>query len=262
MRNADAGLELRGVGPQGCEAAARPLVKGDVGRMERVVWSAPFRPSGARVSLDKIRKNEWISPRRASERSIAAARNVWANESIRQKIIGHRMAVCRRWFGDGRVRGGLGFPRENGALALLDEPAGDHGVGVFVEPLIEKGRDLLAEIGRVAEAREFVALQGVAGSGEQKLPRRLSAIAVHGDLRGRAVTTNLRNRTTNVSVITSNCRVLLLWKTVQGEEKPVLACSGCAGDYEDPDRSAWEEDFEEEEVDFQEEAGDEPGPDA
>jgi hypothetical protein len=48
---------------------------------------------------------------------------------------------------------------------------------------------------------------------------------------------------------------------VQSEEKPERACSGCAGDYEDPDRSAWEEDFDEEDEDFLEEAGDEPGPD-
>jgi len=260
VTNADAGLEMRGVGPQGCEAAARPLLKRDVGRMERVAGSAPFRPSGARGPLDTFRKTSWFSPRRASERSIAAARNVWANESIRQKIIGHRMAVGRKRFGGGLVLRGLRFRGENGAFALLDQPTGHHGVGVLVEPLIEKGRDLLAEIGRMAEAREFVALQGVAGSGEEKLPRRLGAIGGHGDLRGRRVTTTLLNRTTNISVITSNAEVLPLWKTVQSEENSARACSGCAGDYEDPDRSAWEEDFEEEEVDFQEEAGDEPGP--
>jgi hypothetical protein len=52
-----------------------------------------------------------------------------------------------------------------------------------------------------------------------------------------------------------------LWKTVESEEKFVRACSGCEGDYEDPDWSAWEEVFDEEDVDLQEEAGDEPGPD-
>jgi hypothetical protein len=62
-------------------------------------------------------------------------------------------------------------------------------------------------------------------------------------------------------ILTSNSRVLPLWKNVESEEKFARACSGCAGDYEDPDRSAWEEDFEEEEPDFQEEAGDESGPD-
>ena len=237
------------------------MVKGDVGRIERVVGSTPFRPSGARGSLDTFKKNSWFSPRRASERSVSMARNVWANESIRQKIIGHRMAVGGKRFGCGLVRRGLGFRSANGAFALLDEPAGDHGVGVFVEPLVEEGRDLLAEIGRVAEAREFVALQRVAGSGEKKLPGRLSAIGGHGALRWNRVTQSILYRTCNHTVITSNLSVTSLWISVESEENSPRACSGCAGDYEDPDRSAWEEDFEEAEVDFQEEAGDEPGPD-
>ena len=261
VTNADEGLERRGVGPQGCEATGRPLPKGIVGHIKRVAGSTPFRPCGERITLDKIRKTKRVSPRRAGERSVAAARNVWTNESIRQKIIGHRMAVCRSRFGSGLIRSGLGFCGENRAFTLLDEPAGHHGVGVFVEPLVEKGRDLLAEIGRVAKAREFVALQRVAGSGEKKFPRRLSAAGGHWTLRFNRIAYDGRYRTTASMILTSNCRVLSLWKTVQSEEKPVRACSGCAGDYEDPDRSAWEEDFEAEEVDVQEEAGDEPGPD-
>jgi hypothetical protein len=63
-----------------------------------------------------------------------------------------------------------------------------------------------------------------------------------------------------VTILTSKYQVMGLWKTVESEEKSVRACSGCAGDYEDPDRSAWEEDFEEEDVDFREGANDEPGP--
>ena len=261
MLNADTGLEVRGFGPQGCEAAARPLGKRLCGRIERVAGGTPFRPSGARGSLDKIVKTERVSPPRSGERSGAAARNVWTNESIRQKIIGHRMAVCGRRFGGGLVRRGLGFRGEDRALALLDKPARDHGVGVFVEPLVEQGRDLLAEIGRVAEAREFVALQGVAGSGEKELPGRLGAIGVHGALRWNVVTRSLLYRSTIHSMITSNRRVTMLWKSVESEEKPARACSGCAGDYEDPDRSAWGDEFEEEDEDLREEVGDEPGPD-
>ena len=169
------------------------------------------------------------------------------------------MAVCGRRFGGGLVRRGLGFRGEDRALALLDQPAGHHGVGVFVEPLVEQGGDLLAEIGRVAEAREFVALQGVARGGEKELPGRLGAIGVHGALRWDVVTCNVLYRNSSHSMITSNHRVTGLWKSVESEEKPGRACSGCAGDYEDPDRSAWEGEFEEEEL--REEAGDEPGPD-
>ena len=161
------------------------------------------------------------------------------------------------------VRRGLGVRGLNSALPLLNEPAGDHGVGVFVEPLVEQGRDFFAEIGRVTEAGEFVALQSIAGSGEKELPGWLGAISGHKCLRGREVISslNLLHRITKITVINSTVIVLLLWKTVESVEKAARACSGCAGDYEDPDRSAWEEDFKEEEPDFQEEVGDEPGPD-
>ena len=261
MLNADTGLGVMGFGPQGCEAAAWPPGKRRTGLIERVAGSTPFRPCGARCSLDNIGKIKRLSPRRSGERSIAAARNVCASESIRQKIIGHRMAVGGRRFRGGLIRRGLGFRGENRALALLDQPAGHHRVGVFVEPLIEQGRDLLAEIGRVAEAREFVALQRVAGSGEKELPGRLGAIGVHGALRWNVVTRSLLYCTHTYSVITSNRAVTTLWKSVESEEISARACSGCAGDYEDPDRSAWDGDFEENDEELQKEKGDEPGTD-
>jgi hypothetical protein len=144
------------------------------------------------------------------------------------------------------------------ALALFDEPAGDHGIGVFVEPLVEEGRDLLAEIGDVAEAREFVGLQSVAGGGKEELPRRLSAMVRHCDLQYGNSYVLLAYSSTENSIITSNREVNALWKCVENKENPLAACSGCAGDYEDPDRSAWEEEFEEEEA---AEVGDEPGSD-
>jgi len=261
MRNADAGLGVRGVGPQGCEAGARPLMKRDVGSIERTAGSTPFRPSGARGTLDKIRKNEWFSPRRTSERSIATTRNVWANESIRQKIIGHRMAVGRDRFGSGLLRRDLDIGGPHIASAQLEEYASNHGIGIFVEQLVDKGVDFLAEIRGVAEAREFVTLQGVAGGGKEEFPRRLSAANVHGALQRKRLARDSEDRITTNIILTSKYQVTRLWKSVQSEEKSARACSGCAGDYEDPDRSAWEGDFEEEGIEFHEEAGDEPGPD-
>ena len=258
MLNADTGLEVRGFGPQGCEAAARPLGKRIAWRIERAGASAPFRPGGARCSLDKIEKTEWFLRPKNRERSMAPARNVWADHSIRQKIIGHRMAVCGR-LGGGCVHGVLRFRGKNGALALLDQPTGNHSVGVFVEPLVQKGRDLFAEIGSVAKPREFIALERVARSGEKELPGWLGAVRGHGILRGREVITNLLKHITNTLTINSSVVVPALWISVEGVEKPDRACSGCAGDYEDPDRTAWEA-CPDEEPDFQEEEGDEPGP--
>ncbi len=41
-----------------------------------------------------------------------------------------------------------------------------------------------------------------------------------------------------------------LWKVVEKAERSWTACSGCSGDYEDPDRTAWQPDEEpEDEVD-------------
>jgi hypothetical protein len=260
MTNADAGLELRGAGPQGCEAAARPLLKGMVGRIERVVRSTPFRPCGGRGTLGKIRRIERFSPRRAGERSVVAARNVGTSESIRQKIIGHRMAVGGYRPGACLIRRNLDVSGADITFAQLEKHASDHGVGILVDPLIEERIDFLAEIGGVSEARKLVTVQSVAGSGEEKFPRWLGAARGHGALRWNWITRNVRDRITSCIILTSKYQVMGLWKTVESEEKSVRACSGCAGDYEDPDRSAWEEDFEEEDVDFRAGVDDEPGP--
>lgn len=259
MKHAETLPELTGIGPQGCEAGEKPPLKREVVCMARTPGSTPFRPCGARRSLGVCRKTGWFSPRKVGERSLMAAGNAWSGETIRQKIIGHRMAVCGSRFGGGLVRRGLGFRGENRALALLNQPARNHCVSVFVEPLVEQGRDFLAEIGRVAEAGEFVALERVAGSGEKKLPGRLGAIGVHEVLRWSWLTCSVLYRNSTHSVITSNRRVTALWKNVETEEMSARACSGCAGDYEDPDRSAWQEDFEEVDEAVREEALDEPG---
>jgi hypothetical protein len=75
----------------------------------------------------------------------------------------------------------LAFP---GTLALFHQPARQHGRGVFFEPGIQQLRDLLAEIGGVAEPRKLVTLQGVTGRGQKKLPRGLGFV-IQGDLQGK-----------------------------------------------------------------------------
>lgn len=109
--------------------------------------------------------------------------NRW-RRSIRKNIIGHGM---RRgtWQGAGQgtgrgmaVRGkqslALSVFRDAGrAFALFDQPAREHGAGILFHPLIEQSANLLAEIGGMTETRKFVALERVAGSREEKLPRRL-----------------------------------------------------------------------------------------
>jgi len=131
------------------------------------------------------------------------------------------------------------------AFALFDEAAGEHGRGVFLEPLIEQGGDLLAEIGGVAEARKLIGLQSIARSGEKKLPGGLGGQLRHGDLQRRVMHEYDRDINTVVIHGSSTKGKNGLWKTVEKQENAARCCSGCAGDNEDPDRTAWEEESDE-----------------
>ena len=254
-------LEELAMGARKSEAAWGLLRARGIELITKSVAGTPFRPGPGCGAPGKINENRVRARRTQSETSPAVACGVRADETLGQKVIGHRVAILRRRHDRGlRFRCDFGSGGSaNAALALLDQPARDHGVGVLVEPLIEQGRNFLAEIGGVGEARELVRLQGVAGSGEEELPGRLGALIDH--VRLQYVGSNVLRvySTTENSMVTSNREVYTLWKSVEIEENVVVACSGCAGDYEDPDRTAWEGEFEEEEA---EEAGDEPGSDA
>ena len=93
--------------------------------------------------------------------------------SIRKKIIGHGMPTSRRRFARGS---GLHLRR---ALALLHQPARQHGGGILLKPLVEKRGDLFPKISGMAEAREFIALQRGAGGREKELPGGLDLLAMH-----------------------------------------------------------------------------------
>jgi len=96
---------------------------------------------------------------------------------IRKKIIGHDMSAPQR-----RFAGRSGLQHLRRALALLHQPAREHGAGVLFKPLIEKRADLFTEIGGMVKTREFVALQRGARSREKKLPRRLGLMTGHVSL--------------------------------------------------------------------------------
>ncbi len=182
--------------------------------------------------------------RSAGESSGATARTAGRSGTIRQKIIGHRVAVGANGLRPGRV-----FQGENRAFALFDQPAGEHGGGVFLEPLIKQLGNLLAEIGGVGEARKFIGLQGIARGGKKKFPGSLGAEMRHGCLPEECLWKYRRHIDIEVIYEASTFRNTSLWKAVEKKEIPQGLCSGCAGDYEDPDGSAWEADPEEEEGD-------------
>jgi hypothetical protein len=94
--------------------------------------------------------------------------------SIRKKIIGHRMRSVAAGF-----RGGKRFWGSRGTLPLLHKPARQHGGGVFFQPLIQHGRNFLAEIGGMGETGQFKTLQRVPGSGKKELPWGLRGTGDH-----------------------------------------------------------------------------------
>src|SRR5882724_1864329 len=98
----------------------------------------------------------------------------WGASPIRKKIIGRGMSGSQRW-----LASGSGLQRLRRALALLHQPARQHGGSILLEPLVEKRADFLPEIGGVAEAREFIALQRGARGREKEFPRGLRLLAVH-----------------------------------------------------------------------------------
>ena len=112
---------------------------------------------------------------------------------IREKIIGRSLhgfgasiAVHRRLIGH-RV------------LALAHQPARQQRRRILFQPGIQQLGDLLTEIGGVVQAREFVALQGIARSGEQELPGWLGLV-IQGDLREK------RSDTTSSSTINNSTK--------------------------------------------------------
>lgn len=185
--------------------------------------------------------------RRAGGSSGVTARSTGRSGTIHQNIIGRRLAVARSG-----LRAGLEFRGQDRAFALFHEPASEHGRGVFLEPLIEEFANLLAEIGGVTETREFIGLQGSARSGEKEFPGSLGTKLRHGALPKERIGKYHRHINTRVIVEASTFRITGLWKSVEKKEGGLRLCSGCAGDYEDPDRSAWE--GEKEEVEEMDEA--------
>jgi len=191
-------------------------------------------------------------------RSRPATRSGRRSRLIREKIIGHGLPFVPAVFA-----GATGVPAVRWTLALLHEPARQQGRTVFLHPLIQQNGNLLSKIGGVREPRELVGLQGIARSRQQEFPRRLGLVVGHKGLPSEEPDSN-----TLVQTFQGLLQSYGLWKNVEnscglrtaageasragvatGEEARIAAsseamqaCSACAGDYEDPDRTAGGED--------------------
>ena len=206
--------------------------------------STPPRILPVNPTAGKNNQKQHEKLRRGDEESGSSRRSARWNDTVRENVIGRTAALVL-----GGLRGRRGLFAEDGAFALIHEPASQHGGGVLLKILVEECAQFLAEIGGMGEPGEFVRLEGVTGSGEQELPRRLSVVGVHENLLEQVLWKSQKHISTRTTIVTSNPEVTGLWKSVESVENVWEACSGCAGDYEDPDASVWEPDPEETEED-------------
>lgn len=109
--------------------------------------------------------------------------------SIRKKVIGHGMRAIVAGLS---LRKHVGLPRRS--FSQLNQQARQHGCGVLVDPLVNQGRDLLAEIGGVRQTRQFKTLQGVPRSRKQELPRWLGRAGGHRPPMGTQRTVTVTDR--------------------------------------------------------------------
>ena len=162
-----------------------------VGLRRGISPDTPLRGPGDSVLLAEMgRKTGWPCYV-VGCRSGAGAKIGRRARLIHEKVIGHDLAVFAPGIGRrtavavqcGRY-GRLALLAGRGAFALLHQPTRQHGRGVLFEPGIEQLRDLLAEIGSMAQTRKFVTLQRITGRRQKKLPGRLGFV-IQRDLQGK-----------------------------------------------------------------------------
>jgi len=244
LQSADTGLAKREAQTCGSEAARGEQRASLTAWLNRDDVDIPPLMLPVVLPPAKSTPEKYETLRRAGETSAWSTGSARRNDAFPQKVIGRTTPLVFGTCG----RGSRLFS-EDSAFALIHQPTGQHGRGVFLEVLIQERSQFLAQIRRVSEAGKFIGLQRVAGSGQKEFPRRLGVIGVHENLPDNVLWKRQEDSTTRPYIVTSNPRVTNLWKSVQSVENALRACSGCAGDYEDPDLTAWEPDPKENEGD-------------
>ena len=181
------GGEVRECGRLGGEAGARAA-----GLSFAAVRRAPRRFPGGSLLPAGRGPGTGFSVHVLGRRLRASAKFGRRCRLIREKIIGRDVAgFVSRLTGrsplvhaSGRRRAFAPLVRRE-VFAFLHQQARQHGRGILLKPGIQQLHDLFAKIRRVAQPGELIALQGIAGGGEKKLPRRLGFVGAHGDLQGK-----------------------------------------------------------------------------
>lgn len=234
--------------------------------------NAPLRPRRRCGENTEISRNPVRRGRTRRANSLVGAGWRGQNARFRENLIGRSLCSLRLDYISGQRVGSM----LRRALALLDQQTRQHGGRAFLQPLIEKRRNLFPQIRGTRQAREFVALQRRLRRREQELPAGLGRVMGQGE-----PPSDNKGVHSNHSVITvkDKCTRTVqrgLWKSVEnavagplhynrpynnlheitklliqvlsaGPEwaaaqrdgiRVAKACSHCSGDYEDPERSA------------------------
>jgi hypothetical protein len=179
MRRVEARLVDRACGAQDCNALKGSAAAGELQPLQRMRRGTPLNLGVGSALSGNVSGELWLLHRKIAITSGWPAVSMRRDRPLRKKIIGHARSALRQ-----RFASWLGFRCRLRALPLIHQQTSEHGLRILLHPFVEKRSDLLAEIGGMAEPREFKALQRVARSGEQELPRRLRLISGHVGLQG------------------------------------------------------------------------------
>jgi hypothetical protein len=172
-----------------------------------------------------------LSPPETGSTSCTAARVRRGRRLRSKKIIGRRVDAVRT-----RISCLRPVVPTCCTVALLHKPARQHGRRIFFKPLIQQCADLLSQICSMGQTCEFVALQRVFRCRKQELPRGLGREPGQGKPPCGDRDSDSNAKVILVKINRSSTGCGKLWKS----QRPgrLRACSSCAGDYEDPERTA------------------------
>jgi hypothetical protein len=195
-----------------CERLAGEAAARAAGLSDATVRRVPRRfPGGSALPAGKG-PGTGFSVHVLGRRSRASAKFGRRCRLIREKIIGRDVAgFASPWTGRSPLVHACGDRRAFTPLgrrelfAFLHQQARQHGRGILLKPAIQQLHDLFAKIRRVAQPGKLVALQGIAGCGEKKLPRRLGFVGAQGDLQGKQCEITSVVNTVNSTYVRRHC---------------------------------------------------------
>lgn len=246
------------VGAWFCRARTRCVIPVASRYVQRCRPDTPLRRRITCIETAQMKSCGGSAGQGAGDASRSGANSRHRHPSFILEIIGRSTHGVGSQFSAARAHRSVSHP-----VAVFHQPSRQQGGRSLLQPDIEQFDDLFANVCGMAQPRQFVALERRAGSGKQEIPRRLGfGMTVH-------VSPHRKTDVTIKLTISNSIEPPPVWKTVENFRAIVRAasarewsrrasaallrkavrglklsvCSGCAGDYEDPDAASWTGDF-------------------